>query len=141
MPDFSTGMTQEFRAFRAAKQVSLGKGLDGFVASALPDVAHLGVLTYLVHNSKEQHAAAGIAEAVGEPKGAVQDALERFEKLGLVRRASGMLARKYGFAREALSAELAVRLIKLWEHPQTHETVLRAVLARQEGGPGAAGRR
>lgn len=139
MPELSSGFTREYKAIRLSQQIELGKGLESFISAALPDFTHMTVLIYLIRQAKDSCSAGDVASTTGDPKAAVQAVLDRFEKLELVRCSQGLLGRKYAFHREGPRAELAIRLIKLWEHPQSHETILRRIFAgRAPGGPAAA---
>ena len=66
MPELHSGMTGEFRAFRASREVDLGRKLEEFIAQAVPDVLHIWVLARLVEAGKAgcsvSEAAKGIAQ-------------------------------------------------------------------------------
>jgi DNA-binding MarR family transcriptional regulator len=137
MPELSSGFTGEYRAIRLSQQVDLGKGLESLITAALPDFTHMTVLLYLMRQAKDAVSASDVAAATGDPKAAIQAVLDRFEKLELVRCSQGLLGRKYAFHREGPRSELAIRLLKLWEHPQSHEVILRKIFAGK--APGGAG--
>jgi hypothetical protein len=119
---------EEMGAVGARKQLDLGKAMDGFIADALPDFPHFTVLMYLVRQAKEPCSAGDIAAVTNDPKKLIQDILDRFLGLELVRTSGGLFGKKYLFERQGPRSELVTRLIKLWEHPQAHEAVLRRIL-------------
>ncbi len=124
------GLSDHMGAIRAGQQpIDLGKTMGDFIDQTLPDFTHLTVLMYLVRRAKGPCGIGDIAGETGDPKKTIQEVLDRFEKLGVVRTSSGFLSRKYALDREGPRMELVARLIKLWEHPQSHEAVLRRVLA------------
>ena len=137
MPELSSGFTGEYRAIRRSQQIELGKGLESFIAAALPDFTHMTVLIFLSRLVKDTCSVGEVAEATGDSKAAVQAVLDRFAKLELVRCSQGLLGRKYAFLRDGARADLAIRLLKLWEHPQAHELILRKIFAGR--APGGAG--
>ena len=139
MPELRSGLTQVFKAHQDKKKVRLGPKLEEFIRLAVPDVNHVLALAHLVSAGRDGCPAREIAAATGAPKGAVKAALERFGKLKLAEPRGGVMTRRYAFAREGGLSELAVRLVKLWAHPRTHETVTRKILSKSQagGGPGA----
>ncbi len=129
------GLSEHLSSFRGNQQIDLGKNLTGFIDSALPDFTHLTVLMYLVRGARTPVTPGQIADETGDPKKMIQQVLDRLEKHGIVRISSGFLTKKYALDREGAKMELVTRLVKLWEHPQTHEAVLRRVLAPKSGQP------
>jgi hypothetical protein len=123
------GLSDQLSSFHSSQTVDLGKGLCALIDEALPDFTHLTVLMYLTRNAKGPVTVGEVADQTGDPKKAIQAVLDRFEKQGIVRCSVGFLSRKYAVDRESLKMELIGRLVKLWEHPQSHEAVLRRVLA------------
>jgi DNA-binding MarR family transcriptional regulator len=123
------GLSGELNAFQADRPLELGKGIEKFIEAALLDFTHLTVLMYLVRKAEGPCTPGEIAEDIGDPKKTIADVLERFEKLAIVRSSPGLLTRKYLLDRQAAGMELVIRLIKLWEHPQTHGAILHRVLA------------
>jgi hypothetical protein len=128
MPDMNTGHTQEFRAAAKARQIPLGQGVENFVRVALPDVVHLSVLRYLVEHGKGTCSAGEIAQVICEPKAAVQAALEHLENMEIARSSLALLGRKYALLPEGPKVESARKIIKLWDHPQTHGSLLNIIL-------------
>jgi hypothetical protein len=122
------GLSEELGALGARKQLDLGKAMNGFLAEALPDFPHFTVLMYLVRQAKEPCSAGDVAAVTNDPKKLIQDVLDRFARLELVRTSGGLFGRKYSFERQGPRSDLVYRLIKLWEHPQAHEAVLRRIL-------------
>jgi hypothetical protein len=135
MPELSSGFSGEYRAIRLGQQVDLGKGLESFIAAALPDFTHMTVLIYLVRHVKGTCSVGEVASASGDSKAVIQAVLDRFQRLELVRASRGLLGTKYAFARDGVRGDLAIRLLKLWDRPQTHETILRRIVS---GEPPAA---
>ena len=121
-------MTDHLSSMRNTQQIDLGKSMGEFIDSALPDFTHLTVLMYLVRQAKGPCSCGGIAGETSDPKRLIQGVLDRFEKMGLVRVSSGFLSKKYALDRDGAKMDLVSRLVKLWEHPQSHEVVLRRVL-------------
>lgn len=140
MPGLSSGMTGQFRMAQDLRKVDLGKAVDGFLAAAAPDLVHMKVLACLVREAKSPAPAGDIAAVVRASKAEVQAALERFEKLELAKASLGLLGRKYAFLHEGPRSDLAVKIIKLWEHPQTHEAIFRKVTGKPSGAPAVPGR-
>ncbi|HOX07855.1 MAG TPA: hypothetical protein PK280_15750 [Planctomycetota bacterium] len=128
MPEMNTGYTQDFRAANQARQVPLGQGVENFVKFALPSVAHLSVLRYLIERGKETSSAGEVAQVVCEPKAAVQAALEHFEKLEIARSSMSLLGRKFAILPDGPKVDAARKIIKLWDHPQTHASLLALIL-------------
>ena len=137
MPELHSGLTGEFRAYHASKQVNLGRSLEELIALAVPDVLHVWVLARLVGAGKEGCSVSQVAVGADAPRSAVTAALERFEKLGLARSRRRLMSRSYVFAREGARADLAIRMVKLWKHPQAHGSVLNRIM--QSGGGAARG--
>lgn len=123
------GLAEEMAAFGGGKKqkVELGKQLESFLAGALPDFTHMTVLMYMVREARDGCSTGDIAKFIGDPKKVIQAVLDRFLKLEIVR-TSGGLFKKYFFNREGPKAALVHRLLKLWEHPHTHELILKRVL-------------
>ncbi len=122
------GLGQEMAAFSGKKQkVELGKQLESFLADALPDFTHLTVLMYMVREARDGRSTGDISKFIGDPKKVIQRVLDCFLKLEIVR-TSGGLFKKFHFNREGPRASLVSRLLKLWEHPQTHDLILKRVL-------------
>lgn len=128
MPELHSGMTREYRAYHASKEVDLGRSLEEFIARAVPDVLHIWVLARLVAAARDWCPLSRLREGLDAPKSEVLAALGRFEKLGLARSRRQLMSRSYGFVREGAGAELAVRLVKLWKHPQAHAGVLQKIM-------------
>jgi hypothetical protein len=124
MPD----MTDHFSSMRAGQQLDLGKSVGDFIDAALPDFTHLTVLMFLVRQAKAPCTVGDIAGETGDPKRTIQAVVDRFEKMGVVRTSSGFLSKKYALDRDGPRMDMVGRLVKLWEHPQSHEVVLRRVL-------------
>ena len=122
------GLGHEMAALGGKKQFSLGPKIEGFIREALPDFAHLTVLMYLVRQAKGGCSAGEVAKFIGDPKKVTQKVLDRFERLEMVRVAGGILGKKYAYERNGPRALLVDRLLKLWEHPQAHDLVLRKIL-------------
>jgi hypothetical protein len=123
------GYAQQMADFSGKKSgVALGKQIEQFIDQALLDFTHMTVLLYLVREGKSGCTPGGISSVIGDPKKVIQQVLDRFQKLGLVRISGGFLSRKYFYEREGPRAMLVSRLIKLWEHKQAHEVVLKKVL-------------
>ena len=139
MPELRSGLTQVFKAHQDKKKVRLGPKLEEFIRLAVPDVNHVLALAHLVSAGRDGCPAREIAAATGAPKGAVKAALERFGKLKLAEPRGGVMTRRYAFAREGGLSELAVRLVKLWAHPEAHGSVLESILGAPPpaGGPAA----
>ena len=129
------GLSDQLSDFHSSQTVDLGKGLCALIDEALPDFTHLTVLMFLIRSAKGPVTVGEIAEATGDPKKAIGAVVDRFEKQGLVRCSTGFLSRKYAVDRESIKMELIGRLVKLWEHPQSHEAVLRRVLAPKSRRP------
>jgi hypothetical protein len=122
------GLSEELSAYRPTRPVELGKGLENFIDTALPDFTHLTVLLYLMRKARGPCTAGEIAEETGDPKKTIGDVLERFERLEMVQPSAGLFTRKYQLNRQGAKMDLVARLVKLYEHPQAHEAVLRRVL-------------
>jgi hypothetical protein len=135
MPELHSGMTQQYRAFHASKKVDLGRKIEEFIAQAIPDVVHIWVLSRLVGVGRDGATMKQLGLGIDAPKSAVAAALERFEKLGLARSRRRLLSKTYTFSREEAKADLALRVVKLWSHPQAHASVLQAI-AKHSGGSG-----
>ena len=133
MPGYSDYLN-DFRG-SGAQPLDLGKAIGGFIDSALPDFTHLTVLMFLVRNAKTPCTAGAIADETGDSKRTVQAVLERFEKHGMVRSVPAFLSKKYALNREGAGMEVVGRLAKLWDHPQSHEAILRRVLAPKAPRP------
>ncbi len=120
-------LAEDMAAFGGSKELELGKNLKAFIKSALPDFTHMTVLMYMVREAREGCSTGDVAKFIGDPKRVVQKVIDRFLQLEMLR-TSGGLFKKYQFRRDGPRAELVVRLLKLWEHPQTHDAVLKRVL-------------
>ena len=139
MPELHSGMTQEYRAIHRARILDLGKRAEEFIARALPDIIHIWVLAKLVGAGKEGAAMNDLRAGMETPKSDVLEAIARFEKLDLVR-TQGMFSKTYFFKREEKWSDIAIKLVKLWKHPQGHASVLEAIKSlvakKQEERPG-----
>ena len=122
------GWGQDMAAYGGKKDIQLGKKLDGFIKSALPDFTHMTVLIYLVRGSQEGCTAGNIARLTGDPKREIQKVLDRFKGLELVRVSGGLLNRKYAYEHGSPQAQMVTNLLKLWRHPQSHGVILRKIL-------------
>ena len=140
MPELSSGMAGDSRAGRDTGKIDLGRVVDGFLAAAAPDLTHLKVLAHLVRDVKNPTPVGDIAAVVRAPKAEVQAALERFEKLELAKSSLRLLGRRYAFLHEGPRSELAVKIVRLWEHPQTHEVILQRVISKPSSRPAVPGR-
>jgi hypothetical protein len=128
------GLSDELAGLRTGSQdLDLGPGLDKFISEALPDFTHFAVLMFLARQAKSFVSVGEVADVTGDGRSVVAAVLERFHKLGLVESSGGLLTTKYAFKRAARQAETVARLLKLWTHPRSHQTILRRLLA---GGPG-----
>jgi hypothetical protein len=126
MPELHSGMTQEYRAIHRAKILALGKRAEEFIAMALPDLIHIWVLSKLVSIGKTGAAINDLRAGIDSSKGDVVQVLDKLAKLGLVR-SSGLISKKYTFCREEQWSDVAIKLVKLWKHPQGHASVLEAI--------------
>jgi DNA-binding transcriptional ArsR family regulator len=128
------GLSDELASLGGSRQpLELGKAIEGFIAATLPDFTHFTVLMFLTRQAKGFVSAGDVAEVTGDSKRTVGAVLERFKELGLVEASGGFLSTKYAFKREGQQAELAARLLKLWEHSQTHQIVLCRLLVHPPG--------
>ena len=127
MPDMASGYTQHSRTANITRQIPLSPGVESFVRQTLPEVGYLPVLRYLLERGAETSSAGEIAGVTREPKDKVQAALEHFERIGIARSGRSLLGRKYGLLRDGPRSDAAEKLIKLWDHPQTHRAVMAVV--------------
>ena len=123
------GYAQQMADFGGQKQLSLGPQFEAFIDSTLLDFTHMTVLLYMVRHGRDGCSPADIAGITGDSKRVVQKVLQFFEEQGLVRSVGGLLSKKYVYEKEGRQAQLVFNLLKLWEHKQTHELVLRRILA------------
>jgi hypothetical protein len=123
------GFAEQMAEFGSQKEVKLGAQIEAFVDKAVPDFTHMTVLLYLVKETREGQTVGAITKVTGDAKAVVQAVLDRFERLGLLRVSEGFLSRKYAYERENQQAAMVSRLIKLWEHRETHHLILNRVLA------------
>lgn len=121
------GLAGDLAAFGGRKELELGKNLEAFIRSALPDFTHMTVLMYMVREAGEGCSTGDIAKFIGDPKRVVQKVIDRFLQLEMLRTTGGLF-KKYVYRRDGPRAELVARMLKLWEHPQTHDAVLKRVL-------------
>ncbi len=128
MPELHSGMTGEFRAFRAGREVDLGRKLEEFIGQAVPDVLHIWILARLVEVGKAGCSVSEAAKGIDSPKSEVSAALDRFEKLALARSSRKLMSKSYAFSHEGPKSDMAVRLVKLWKHPQTHGNILTRIM-------------
>jgi DNA-binding IclR family transcriptional regulator len=126
-------MTQAYRAFKASQKIDIGRKLKEFVSLAVPDMTHIMVLARLVEAGRDGCSLSHLRTGVQASKSEVNAVLALFRKLGIVE-SRGLIAKKYYLPRAEPKAELAVRLVKLWEHPQGHASVLEAI--REQTGQG-----
>lgn len=133
MPELHSGMTGDFRAFHASRKVDLGGPLESFIGLAIPDVHHILMLDRLVRAGKDGGTPAALRENVDVPKASASTALNHFEKLGLARAKRNLMSKTYTMVRDGTRADLAIRLVKLWKHPQAHQSVLQAILKAAGG--------
>lgn len=136
MPELHSGMTGEFRAFQASREIDLGRKLEEFIAQAVPDVLHIWVLDRLVEAGKAGCSVSEAAKGIDSPKSEVSAALERFEKLELARSTRKLMSKSYTFSHEGPKSNMALRLVKLWKHPQTHGNVLVKIMRPEGPAPG-----
>jgi hypothetical protein len=132
MPELHSGMTQEYRAFQASRKIDIGRQLEEFVGRAVPDIMHMWVLARLVECGPEGASLSHLRTGIEAPKSDVTAALGRFEKLGLLG-TRGLIGKKYFLPRGVPGSDLALRLVKLWKHPQGHQGVLDAIKKRGGG--------
>ncbi len=135
MPELHSGMTQEYRAIHRAKILDLGKRAEEFIAVALPDIIHIWVLAKLVGSGKAGAAMNDLRAGMETPKSDVLDAIAGFDKLDLVR-TEGVFGKTYFFKREGKWSDIAIKMVKLWKHPQGHASVLEAIkslVAKRQG--------
>jgi hypothetical protein len=111
------------------QKASLGATMENFIDTAIVDFTHMTVLIYLVREAKAGCTAGDVSKVIGDPKKVVQRVFDRFKELGMVRVSGGLLSKKYFYEREGPKALLVSKLLKLWEHRQGHEIVLKRVLA------------
>ena len=121
------GLGREMAFLGGKKDLALGPALDRFIAAALLDFTHMTVLMYMVREARGGCSVGDIAKFIGDPKRVIQQVLDRFLGLELVR-VSGGIFKKYAYQREGPRAGLVVKLLKLWEHPEGHQMVLRKIL-------------
>jgi DNA-binding transcriptional ArsR family regulator len=128
------GLGEELASFRArSPEIELGRNLEDFISEVLPDFTHFTVLMFLVRQARGFVSAGDVAEITGDSKGTVRAVLELFKERGLVEVSGGFLSTKYAYRRDGPKAELVVRLLKLWEHSQTHQAVLCRLLVHPPG--------
>ena len=124
------GYAREMADFGARREgASLGKPMESFIDNAIPDFTHMTVLIYLVREGREGVTVGEVSKIIGDPKRVVQAVFERFLKLDMVRVEAKLLSKKYHYQREGARAHLVSKLLKLWEHKEGHEIVLRRILA------------
>jgi hypothetical protein len=126
MPELHSGMTQEYRAIQKAKILDLGKRVEELIATAVPDIIHIWVLAKLVSAGRDGAVMNDLRAGMETSKSDVVAVIKRFEKLDLVR-TKGLLSKTYTFNREEKWSETAIKLVKLWKHPQGHQSVLEAI--------------
>jgi hypothetical protein len=135
MPELHSGMTQEYRAIHRAKILDLGKRAEQFISRAVPDIVHIWVLSKLVGAGKSGATVNDLRAGMETSKNDVLAVLGRFEQFDLIR-SQGVFAKTYFFCREEQWSDVAIKLVKLWKHPQGHASVLEAIknLAAKDGG-------
>jgi hypothetical protein len=119
-------MTQAYKAFKASHKIDIGRKLTEFVSLAVPDMTHIMVLARLVEAGQGGASLSHLRTGVQAPKSEVSAVLTRFKSMGILE-SRGLIGKKYFLPRGEPRSELAMRLVKLWQHPQGHASVLEAI--------------